>query len=890
MFITNLYFRQNFNAIEMNSTDIRQKFLMYFESKDHTIVPSAPMVIKNDPTLMFTNAGMNQFKDIFLEHSPVKFPRITDTQKCLRVSGKHNDLEEVGHDTYHHTMFEMLGNWSFGDYFKQEAISWAWEFLTEVLKINIDRLYVTIFEGDESELLEKDDEAYKYWKQWISEDRIIPGNKKDNFWEMGETGPCGPCSEIHVDIRPDKERKKKDGKFLVNKGHPQVIEIWNLVFIQFNRKADGKLVLLPKKHVDTGMGFERLCMVVQRKTSNYDTDVFQPIIKKISELSGTRYGDSKKTDIAMRVVADHLRAVAFAIADGQLPSNVKAGYVIRRILRRAVRYNFTFLKHNQPVIYKLIPVLIESLGNAFPELIAQQQLIEKVIKEEEHSFLKTLETGIRLLDQIIEKSQEDSQDVISGKIAFELYDTYGFPLDLTELILKEHSLSVNRNEFESEMQKQKKRSKNAAVVDTGDWIEISETNESDSEKFVGYSQLESPININRYRKVKSKGKEIYQLVFNVTPFYAESGGQVGDKGYISDGKTKYNIIGTVKENNLIIHLADKLPVNLNAKFKAVVSSGLRSETAGNHTATHLLHYALRKVLGEHVEQKGSLVHPDYLRFDFSHFQKVTDEELIEIEKIVNEKIRHNIPSNISHMPIVEAKKLGAMALFGEKYGDNVRVVRFDDSIELCGGTHVRSTGEIGYFKIIREEAVAAGVRRIEAITGKKFEEYFMNQEKLISNISNILKHPQDLERAVQNLAEENSLLQKQLESFNRDKVAQLKKILLDKIQKREDVNLIAEKIEIESADLIRDLAFQLKNQVENLYLVLGANLDGKANLTIMISDALVKSKNLNAGQIIRDASKEIQGGGGGQPFFATAGGKNIQGLEKAIAKAVEILN
>ena len=884
-----MYFRQNFNEIEMNSTVIRQKFLDFFASHNHEIVPSAPMVIKDDPTLMFTNAGMNQFKDIFLGNSPVKFSRIADTQKCLRVSGKHNDLEEVGHDTYHHTMFEMLGNWSFGDYFKEEAIEWAWDFLVGKLKIDETRLYATIFEGSKEDNIENDSEAFGYWKKYLPEDRILAFSKKDNFWEMGDTGPCGPCSEIHYDNRTEEDRKKSEGRRLVNTGHPQVIEIWNLVFIQYNRKADGNLVLLPKKHVDTGMGFERLCMIKQKKTSNYDTDIFQPIIKEISALCGIPYGDSEKTDIAMRVVADHLRAVAFAIADGQLPSNIKAGYVIRRILRRAVRYNFTFLKHNEPVIYKLLPVLIESLEKAFPELKAQQQLIEKVIKEEELSFLRTLETGIKLLDQIIENNKSANHKIISGKSAFELYDTFGFPLDLTELILKENQLALNKKEFESEMRKQKERSKHAATIDTGDWIEVSKNDESDSEKFVGYNQLESIVKINRYRKVKGKGKEIYQLVFNTTPFYAESGGQVGDKGYITDGTTKYNILGTVKENNLIIHLADKLPVNLDSEFKAIVSSGLRSETAGNHTATHLLHYALRKVLGKHVEQKGSLVHPDYLRFDFSHFQKVTDEELIEIEKIVNDKIRQNIPSNITLMPIDKARELGAMALFGEKYGDTVRVVRFDDSIELCGGTHVRSTGEIGYFKIIKEEAVAAGVRRIEAITGKKFEEYFMNRERLIADISTILKHPQNLEKAVQTLADENTALQKQLESLNRNKVAQLKKTLLDKIQKKGDVNIIAEKIDIESADLMRDLAFQLKNQVENLYLVMGANLDGKANLTIMISDALVKSKNLNAGQIIRDASKEIQGGGGGQPFFATAGGKNIQGIEKAIARAVEVL-
>ncbi|MBN2612539.1 MAG: alanine--tRNA ligase [Bacteroidales bacterium] len=872
----------------MNSSEIRQKFLDFFAREGHEVVPSAPMVVKNDPTLMFTNAGMNQFKDIFLGNSPVKYPRIADTQKCLRVSGKHNDLEEVGHDTYHHTMFEMLGNWSFGDYFKREAIAWAWEFLTEVLNIDKDRLYVTIFEGDDSESLERDDESYLHWKSWIDETRILPGNKKDNFWEMGDTGPCGPCSEIHVDIRNETERKKVDGRSLVNKGHPQVIEIWNLVFIQFNRKADGKLVLLPKKHVDTGMGFERLCMVVQGKTSNYDTDVFQPVIREISDLSGIKYGSSKDTDIAMRVVADHLRAVAFAIADGQLPSNVKAGYVIRRILRRAVRYNFTFLKHSRPVICKLVPVLVSTMGDAFPELKAQQQLIEKVIKEEEQSFLRTLETGIRLLDQIIEKTNASGEKEITGSVAFELYDTYGFPLDLTELILKEHNLSVNQDGFREEMKKQKERSKNAAIVDAEDWVEVVRDEVTGSGNFVGYDKLDADIRILKYRKVITKGREIYQLVFDTTPFYAESGGQVGDKGYITDGKVNYKITGTIKENNLTIHLSDKLPENPGSVFKAVVSRNLRSDTASNHTATHLLHYALRKVLGTHVEQKGSLVHPDYLRFDFSHFQKLTDEEIEEVESIVNRKIRDNISSNIDHMPFDDARKLGAMALFGEKYGDTVRVVQFDDSIELCGGTHVHSTGEIGFFKIISESAVAAGVRRIEAITGTKFEAYFKQQEKLIGNIKSLLKNPQDLEKAVQSLVEENASLQKQVEQLNKEKTGRLKNLLLNKVQKNGNMNIIAEKVDIESAGLMRDLAYQLKDQVENLYLVLGANLDDKANLAIMISEELVKEKNLHAGQIIREAAKEIQGGGGGQPFFATAGGKDIAGIEKAIKKAVEL--
>ena len=889
MLITNLYFRQIYNRIEMNSTAIRQKFMDFFVQKRHEIVRSAPMVIKNDPTLMFTNAGMNQFKDIFLENSPAKFTRIANTQKCLRVSGKHNDLEEVGHDTYHHTMFEMLGNWSFGDYFKKEAIEWAWEFLVEELKIDPERLYATVFEGNKRENIERDSEAFDFWKIHLPENRILEFSKKDNFWEMGDVGPCGPCSEIHIDLRSDQERKHQGGRHLINKGHPMVIEIWNLVFIQFDRKTDGRLVPLPKKHVDTGMGFERLCMVVQGKTSNYETDIFRSIISKISTLSGIGYGGSEETDIAMRVVADHLRAVSFAIADGQLPSNVKAGYVIRRILRRAVRYNYSFLKHNEPVIYRLVPVLVDTMGVAFPELKAQQQLIEKVIREEEQSFLRTLDTGIKLLDQIIKDTLSKENKIISGKIAFELYDTYGFPLDLTELILKEKNLEVNRREFDSEMQKQKTRSKNAASVDAGEWIVVNDEEESETEEFIGYDYLEAEVKITRYRKLKSKGREIYQMVFNLTPFYAESGGQVGDKGYITDGKEKISITDTIKENNLIIHLAAKLPADPAATLTAVVIRNLRSDTANNHTATHLLHHALRKILGNHVEQKGSLVSPDYLRFDFSHFQKVTEDELTKIERIVNQKIREDIPSDIHEMTFKEARKLGAMALFGEKYGENVRVVKFGESVELCGGTHVSSTGKIGYFKIISESAIAAGVRRIEAITGTRFDEYLQNRENLIRQISGMLKNPQNIEKAVQNLVDENAILIKQVELLNREKVNRLKRNLMDKIQKRNNINLIAEKIDIDSTDMVRDLSFQLKNQVSDLYLVLGSNIEGKANLTVMISDNLVREKNLNASKIVREAAKEIDGGGGGQPFFATAGGKNPEGIEKAIQKAVELL-
>jgi alanyl-tRNA synthetase len=870
----------------MNSSNVRQRFLNFFSLKGHIVVPSAPMVVKNDPTLMFTNAGMNQFKNIFLGNSPINHKRIVNTQKCLRVSGKHNDLEEVGHDTYHHTMFEMLGNWSFGDYFKKEAIAWAWEFLTDELKIEKDRLYATVFEGSKDYNIERDEEAFKYWSEFMDKERILFGSRKDNFWEMGDIGPCGPCSEIHIDLRSNMERKKYDGVNLINKEHPEVIEIWNLVFIQFNRKADGTLLPLSKKHVDTGMGFERLCMVMQEKTSNYDTDIFRPVIEKLSRLCKINYGDSKKSDIAMRVVADHLRAISFAIADGQLPSNVKAGYVIRRILRRAVRYYFTFLNQKDPLIYKLVPVLIRTMGETFGEIKAQQQLIEKVIKEEELSFLRTLETGIRLLDQIISRTITAKNKVVSGQIAFELYDTYGFPLDLTELILKEHDLTVNRKEFEKEMIKQKERSKSAGTVETEEW-NIIDRPESEKEEFIGYDYLEAVIKITRYRKVKTRDKELYHLVFNRTPFYAESGGQVGDSGYIDDTKEKIKVLNTIKENNLIIHIAENLPANPRSTFKAVVNFKNRINTANNHTATHLLHYALKKVLGSHVEQKGSLVHPDYLRFDFSHYQKISEEELSKIESLVNEKIRENIQKEENRsVPLKEAKKAGAIALFGEKYDDIVRVIKFSDSVELCGGTHVTSTGQIGFFKIISESAIAAGIRRIEAISGAKAEEYINKQSKIIKRLNELMKSPQDLEKSVKNLIDENAKLQKHIEQFKRTKVRNLKSELIDKIRKVKNVNLIAEKIDIDSAEAIRDLAFQLKRKIENLFMVIGANLDGKANLTIMISDNLVKEKKLDASIIIKDIAKEINGGGGGQPFFATAGGNKPQGIDKAIKKAI----
>ncbi|MBN1925444.1 MAG: alanine--tRNA ligase [Prolixibacteraceae bacterium] len=865
----------------MTSQQIRNAFLDFFKQKGHQIVASSPMVVKNDPTLMFTNAGMNQFKDIFLGNEQVKHPRIADTQKCLRVSGKHNDLEEVGHDTYHHTMFEMLGNWSFGDYFKKEAIDWAWEFLVKDMKVPADRLYATIFEGDVADGVERDNEALEYWKQYLPGDRIINGNKKDNFWEMGDTGPCGPCSEIHVDIRNDEERAKIPGVKLVNNDHPQVIEIWNLVFIQYNRKANGQLEELPAKHVDTGMGFERLCMVLQGKQSNYDTDVFQTIIAEIGKLSGQKYGDNEKQDIAMRVIADHLRAIAFSIADGQLPSNNKAGYVIRRILRRAVRYGYTFLNFNEPFIFRLVHILASQMGSAFPELIAQKELISNVIKEEEESFLRTLETGLKLLDGIIKKT---TGKIVNGKDAFTLYDTYGFPLDLTELILKEHNLVVNHQEFNEAMEEQKNRSRNAANQETGDWTVL---RSDDREEFIGYDHLTSEVHITRYRKVKTAKKELYHLAFSYTPFYAESGGQVGDKGYIEANGEKITIIDTQKENNLIVHITDKLPTDPTAKFVAVVPEKIRRLTANNHTATHLLDHALREVLGTHVEQKGSLVTPDYLRFDFSHFQKVTDEELLKIQRMVNALIRQNLKAEVfNQIPMNEAQEMGAIALFGEKYGDLVRVIKFGDSVELCGGTHVESTGQIGMFHILSESAISAGVRRIEAITAVKVEELFENNASTVKQLKYLLNNPKEISEAVQELLEKNNALTKQIEEISKKEAADIKDKLKKQIENRDGINVIAQIIPVDNAQNIKDIAFQLKNEVDNLFLVLGANLNDKPNLTVMISDNLVKEKGLNAGQIIREASKAIQGGGGGQPFYATAGGKNPDGLKEAIEIAV----
>jgi alanyl-tRNA synthetase len=869
----------------MTSNELRNSFLDFFREKQHTIVPSAPMVIKNDPTLMFTNAGMNQFKDIFLNISPIKDKRIADSQKCLRVSGKHNDLEEVGHDTYHHTMFEMLGNWSFGDYFKQEAIDWAWEYLTKVVSIPSERLYATYFGGDKEDNQKPDTEAKNLWLKYLPEDRVLPGSKKDNFWEMGESGPCGPCSEIHVDIRDDAERLKVPGREEVNQSNPLVIEIWNLVFIQFNRKADGVLEPLPHKHVDTGMGFERLCMVVQGKKSNYDTDVFQPIIKEISKLSGFKYGENSQRDIAMRVMVDHLRTISFAIADGQLPSNNKAGYVIRRILRRAVRYAYTFLNFEEPILNKLLSSLIGVMGKAYPELEKQKILIEKVIEEEEAAFLKTLETGIKLLDKIIEKMEANGNSEVNGKDAFELYDTYGFPFDLTELILREHGFQVNSVEFETEMEAQKSRSRNAANVETDDWVSVSD---DDIKEFVGYDNLETTIKIVKYRKIKQKDKEQYQLVFNTTPFYAESGGQVGDTGYIENGNGKIEILDTQKEHNQIVHIVNKLPAKPELPFKATVNRLKRIYTEANHSATHLLHFALRKVLGNHVEQKGSLVNEDRLRFDFAHFKKMTDEELNEVELIINSLIRGNSALDEKrNIPIQKAQEMGAMSLFGEKYGDLVRVIKFGDSVELCGGTHVKATGEIGNFIILSESAIAAGIRRIEAITSIKADQYIKKERQTLEEIKVMLKNPSDILKSLQSLVDENSILKKEIENFEREKSKSVKEMLISKCKEINGISVIAEKIEVNSAQAIKDISFQLKSEINNLFLVLGAQIEDKAIVSVMISENIVSEKQLNAGKIIKDISPAIKGGGGGQAFYATAGGKNPDGIINAIDLALK---
>ena len=868
----------------MKAVEVRQSFFDFFASKQHKIVPSAPMVVKDDPTLMFTNAGMNQFKDIFLGNAPATALRVANAQKCLRVSGKHNDLEEVGHDSYHHTMFEMLGNWSFGDYFKQEAIDWAWEYLTEVLKIEKQRLYASVFEGSQEDGIGKDEEAFENWKKHLPESHIVNGNKKDNFWEMGDTGPCGPCSEIHIDLRSQEERNAKPGQLLVNKDHPEVIEIWNLVFIQYNRKADGSLVLLPQKHIDTGMGFERLCRALQKKDSNYDTDVFQPIISKIAAVTGINYGVGEDTDVAMRVIADHIRTISFAITDGQLPSNNKAGYVIRRILRRAVRYAYTFLGMKQPFLASLLPALIDSMGSAYPELEARKELIGKVVAEEEESFLRTLSTGITLLDRIIEETLKQDFKVVDGKVAFELYDTFGFPLDLTELILKEKGLVVNRREFQKEMEAQKQRARNASAVETDDWVSLMP---EDNEEFIGYDFLEAEVSLVRYRKVKTKNKELYQLVFNMTPFYAESGGQVGDSGFIENTEERIPIIDTKRENNLIIHIAPVLPKNLTDKFHAVVDNHRRQMTANNHTATHLLHKALREVLGDHVEQKGSLVHPDYLRFDFAHFQKLTDEELRLVEKKVNQEIRKNYHlEEHRELPIQKAKEMGAMALFGEKYGDVVRTIGFGPSVELCGGTHVGATGQIGLFRILSESSIAAGVRRIEAVTAEKAEEMVDNQSDLLRELGNLFKNQMNVRKNIESMIQENATLSKQLETMKQSLMNIEKRSLMDGAVEVNGVQVIKSVVKPFLAGNLKDLAFQLRSDISGeMVALLGGEVEGKAQLAIIMSESLAHKGVLNAVELVKSVSREIQGGGGGQAFFATAGGKNPEGLESAIKKA-----
>lgn len=874
----------------LTAKEIRESFKAYFASKGHTIVPSAPMVLKGDPTLMFTNAGMNQWKDIILGTCEPEPRRRADSQKCLRVSGKHNDLEEVGHDTYHHTMFEMLGNWSFGDYFKEGAIDMAWEYLVNVLHLDPADLYVTVFEGSAEEKLERDNEAAGYWLKHVPSDHIINGNKHDNFWEMGDTGPCGPCSEIHLDSRSPEEKAKVPGRELVNKDDPQVIEIWNLVFMQYNRKADGSLEKLSMNVIDTGMGFERLVRALQGKHSNYDTDVFQPIIRVISNMCGKEYGKEENVDVAMRVIADHLRAVAFSIADGQLPSNAKAGYVIRRILRRAVRYGYTFLDFKEAFIYKLLPVLIETMGDAYPELEAQKTLIERVIQEEENSFLRTLETGIRLLEKKMEETKNSGSKTLSGVDAFILYDTYGFPLDLTELILRENGMEANIEEFNVEMQKQKERARHAAAVETGDWITIKEG----ETEFVGYDFFECDAEILRYRQIKQKNKTQYQVVLDKSPFYAEMGGQVGDSGWLINGNEKIAVIDTKRENNLPIHIIEKLPQDITADFTAKIDAKKRIQSECNHSATHLLHESLREVLGSHVEQKGSYVSPDVLRFDFSHFQKVTDEEIRKVEQLVSEKIRTDYKlEEHRNMPIDEAKKLGAMALFGEKYGDKVRVVKYGNSIELCGGTHIPSTGMIGSLRIISESSVAAGVRRIEAVTAEKAENYTFMLQDTLKELRALFNNVPNLAQTIRKSIEENAELKKQVSEYIKEKVQTLKKELIAKAVVRNGVKLIVFKGEA-SVDAIKDLAFQIKGEAqseEKVFFVAGIKDGAKCALMVSISDSLVK-EGLNAGKLVKDASKLIQGGGGGQPHFATAGGKNADGIDAAvdaILKAAELV-
>lgn len=872
----------------LTAKEIRESFKEFFSSKGHKIVPSAPMVIKDDPTLMFTNAGMNQFKDIILGNKAAKERRVADSQKCLRVSGKHNDLEEVGMDTYHHTMFEMLGNWSFGDYFKKEAIDWAWEYLVDVLHLDPKRLYATVFEGSPEEGLSRDDEAAGYWEKHLPTDHIINGNKHDNFWEMGDTGPCGPCSEIHIDLRSDEERAKIPGRDLVNHDHPQVIEIWNLVFMQYNRKADGSLEPLPAKVIDTGMGFERLCMALQGKQSNYDTDVFTPLINKISSLTGLKYGDDKKVDIAMRVIADHVRTIAFSIADSQLPSNAKAGYVIRRILRRAVRYAYTFLGQKQAFIYNLVDTLIESMGEAYPELPAQRELIMRVIKEEEDSFLRTLENGIRLLDNAIASAKAEGKTEISGHEAFVLYDTYGFPLDLTELILKENGMTLDHAGFDAEMQQQKERARNAAAMETGDWVTVREG----EPEFVGYDVTSCPTHILRYRQVKQKGKEYYQLILSTTPFYAEMGGQTGDRGTLTAGDETIEIYDTKRENGIGVHLTKKLPSDVTATFEAAINEEARQATSANHTATHLLHHALRQVLGEHVEQKGSFVSPEVLRFDFSHFQKVTPEELRKVEHIANAAVRKAIARDEHrNMPIADARAMGAMALFGEKYGDEVRVIKYGDSVELCGGTHVDNTGNIGMIRIISESSIAAGIRRIEAITGARVEKAMNEMSDTLHDIATLFNNAPDIVAALRKSIDENAGLKKQVEDYFNERVATLTKKVLEDAKTVNGIK-IAHLTGIRIPEAVKNVAFSVRAASPENTVFVGATVDstGKPLLTLMITEDLVKSHDLNAGKIIREAAKAIKGGGGGQPGFAQAGGKDADGISAGAQSILEAIH
>ena len=867
--------------LKMKSTEIRQSFIKFFKNKKHKIVLSAPMVIKDDPTLMFTNAGMNQFKDLFLGNSDIKDSKVANSQKCLRVSGKHNDLEAVGHDTYHHTMFEMLGNWSFGDYFKAQSIDWAWEFLTEVCKLDKDRLYVTVFEGDDGDKLEKDMESFNCWEKHLQEDRILNGDKRDNFWEMGEIGPCGPCSEIHYDNRNDKEREQINGALLVNKDDPQVIEIWNLVFMQYNRKSDLSLEFLPNKHVDTGMGFERLCMIMQNVRSNYDTDVFTPIISEIEKLSNLKYGDDEQIDIAMRVIADHIRAISFSIADGQLPSNVKAGYVIRRILRRSVRYAYTFLDLKQAFMYNLVDVLCNQMGQSFPELSAQQKLIERVIKEEENSFLRTLSEGLKRLDAIMKNTKK----VVSGELVFELYDTYGFPLDLTSLILSENSLDLDIDVFNQEMEKQKNRSRKATKIVAGEWEMLFE---DDVEEFVGYSRLECEVKIAKYRKVTIQDKDLYHLVFNLTPFYPEGGGQIGDIGQISNSSEKIQIIDTKKENNLIIHISEELPKNISNDFIARVDSEHRNSSSRNHSATHLLHHVLREELGNHVEQKGSLVSPDHLRFDFTHFSKLSDDEIRNIERKVNGMISKNISlEEYKNIPISEAKKMGAMMLFGEKYADAVRVIKFEDSLELCGGTHVSSTEEIDAFKIVSEGSISAGIRRIEAITGDKHKKHTKEMENTLNTIKSLIKNIDPIQ-GIKDLIQENKSLSKKLEKYKSKELVILQKDILLKREEISGIGVVTEKVDLDSEGM-KSLSFNLRKSENNLVILLASESDNKVILTLMITDDLLQDKNMDASTLIKDLSTEIKGSGGGQSFFATAGGSDPSGIDKSLNKLKEIL-